>query len=421
MINDPALSASDLAVLHSLARRKMELARHPDNLERKAEWLRHDSGKPGRPLVLAEHGGVRDAQLPVSDELLQCQDTWARGIERGLRHELYLFDTLKDDHVIEPWLNVNWTVSTSDYGVQTIPHHADNFAGMGARNWEPALRDLNADFEKLRPRTFSVDREATALEKARREAVFGDILPVRIRGVYWWTFGLTIVAIDLIGLENLMLAMYDNPDGLHRLMSFLHDDHLAFARWLEREGLFTLNNENDYIGSGSMGYSNDIPQPNHVPGTPACMKDLWLLLESQETVGVGPEQFEEFIFPYQLSLARHFGRVYYGCCEPVHTRWHVLKRLPNLARVSVSPWADEAFLAAEFGNTYAFSRKPNPSLISTSRFDEAALRADLRQTLTTARNCRVELIMKDVHTLNNEPERLPRWVQLARETIAETR
>jgi hypothetical protein len=26
--------------------------------------------------------------------------------------------------------------------------------------------------------------------------------------------------------------------------------------------------------------------------------------------------------------------------------------------------------------------------------------------------------MKDVHTLHNEPERLPRWVQLARETIA---
>ena len=58
-----------------------------------------------------------------------------------------------------------------------------------------------------------------------------------------------------------MLSMYDNPDGLHRLMRFLCDDHLAFARWLEREGLLSLNNANDYIGSGSMGYSNALPQP----------------------------------------------------------------------------------------------------------------------------------------------------------------
>jgi len=25
--------------------------------------------------------------------------------------------------------------------------------------------------------------------------------------------------------------------------------------------------------------------------------------------------------------------------------------------------------------------------------------------------------MKDVHTLNNEPERLPRWVEIAREEV----
>ena len=33
---------------------------------------------------------------------------------------------------------------------------------------------------------------------------------------------------DLVGLEGLMLLMYDDPDGLHRLMAFLRDDHLAF-------------------------------------------------------------------------------------------------------------------------------------------------------------------------------------------------
>ena len=75
-----------------------------------------------------------------------------------------------------------------------------------------------------------------------------------------------------------------------------------------------MNNENDYIGSGSMGYSRALPGPDR-PGAPAVQtRDLWVLLESQETVGVGPDLFEEFIFPYQLSIAKRFGRIYYGCC-----------------------------------------------------------------------------------------------------------
>jgi hypothetical protein len=30
--------------------------------------------------------------------------------------------------------------------------------------------------------------------------------------------------------------------------------------------------------------------------------------------------------------------------------------------------------------------------------------------------CSLEIIMKDVHTLNGEPDRLTRWVKMARET-----
>ena len=418
-MSEPTIPISDIHILQKLARRKREIASHPVNLERKELWYCHDRGESCRPLVLAEHGGIRDARAPLMQDLFECSDPWARGVEWGLRSDLYTFETLQDDHVIEADLRINWQIAASDYGVASVMHSAADYAGMGSRRWDPPIKDLDADFGKLRPRTFSVNRESTFAEKAKLEAVFGDILPVRIRGSFWWTYGLTIVAIDLIGLENLMLYMYDNPAGLHRIMKFLHDDHLAFARWAEREGLLTLNNENDYIGSGSMGYTRDLPRPGLVPGAPARMQDLWLLLESQETVGVGPELFEEFIFPYHLSMASHFGKVYYGCCEPVHSRWHVLKRMPNLARVSVSPWADEAFMARELGRNVVYSRKPNPAMISTEKFDETAIRADLRRTLTTARGCRVELIMKDVHTLNNEPERLPRWVQLARETIAE--
>jgi hypothetical protein len=129
--------------------------------------------------------------------------------------------------------------------------------------------------------------------------------------------------------------------------------------------------------------------------------------------------FEEFIFPYQQSVIERYGLCYYGCCEPVHTRWHVLKRLENLRSVSISPWCDQAAMAEELGRDYVFSRKPNPTLISTERFDEDAIRKDVRETLQVARNCNCEIIMKDVHTLRGEASRAARWVELARQEAEE--
>ena len=408
--------ATDIDCLRRLVARKLAIAADPANDERRQAWYRHDAGTDNRPMVLAETGGLRDQARPVTDADLACTSAWGRGLERSLRVEIYQFDVLRDDHVVEPRLCTGWKVTASDYGVQVVQHHAQFDGKLGARRWDAPIRDLDADLHRLQQRSFAVDREATYAEVERLAQVFGDLLPIEIRGGHWWTLGMTWTAIELIGLENLMLAMYDQPDGLHALMAFLRDDALAFADWLQAEGLLCRNDENDYIGSGSMGYTRDLARP----GADTVRTDhLWVLLESQETVGVGPDQFAEFIFPYQRDLAARFGKVYYGCCEPVHSRIDVLTQLPNLARVSVSPWADERLMAAALGEQIVFSRKPNPTAVSTEVFDEVAIFDDLRQTLAATRNCRVELIMKDVHTLCEHPERLPRWVELARCAIDE--
>lgn len=417
----PSISHKDRDLLRLLGERKARVADDPVNRERRAAWHEHDAGAGGRVMVLAEHGAVMDQNRPQPDSELKCEGEWARGIEKSLRSEIYQFDILKDDHVIEPRITTNWKVTATDYGVQAVVHQADNAGHLGSRSWEPPIEDLDRDFAKLKPRSFSVDREATLREKAALEEVFAGILEVQIHGAFYWTMGLTWCAIDLVGLQNLWLYMCENPEGVHRLMAFLRDDHIAFAQWLEREGLYTLNNENDYIGSGSMGYTKTLPRADCQGSGRIRTRDLWVLSESQETVGVGPAQFEKFIFPYQLSIVEMFGKTYYGCCEPVDNRWRVLKRIPNLARVSVSPWANEEAMAEALGSDYVYSRKPNPTMISTGRFDEKQIRQDLGKTLAIARACRLEIIMKDVHTLHNEPERLPRWVEIARQEIEKSR
>jgi hypothetical protein len=415
MSDASGLNGRDLEILRRLAGRKMEIAQDPVNLKKRERWYAFDEEKPSSPMVLLETGGIQPPVVPDGD--LTCEDPWARGLERALRTDMFQFEQVRDDSVVDAAWYVGWHIRKSGYGVETVQHRPDNEGRLGARRWDPPLKDLDREFDRLQKQTFSVDRDATMAHKARLEAIFGGIMPVSIRSPLWWTLGMTIVAIDLIGLENLMLYMYDNPDGLKRLMQFLCDDHLAYAKWAEKEGLLSLNNANDYIGSGSRGFTRRLPAKDWKPGMPVRTRDQWVLLESQETVGVGPELFDEFIFPYQLRIAKEFGLCYYGCCEPVHTRIHILKQLPNLGRISVSPWANEEAMARECGTSIVYSRKPNPALISTSTFDEDGIRRDIRKTLQAARGCRVELVMKDVHTLSQEPDRAGRWVALARDEI----
>ena len=407
------LNKSDVQTLRALARRVREISQDPIMEERRRLWLKHNSLRGERPMILAETGGVLDELIPVSQ--LRCQEDWARNLERGLLNTIFVYEHVKDDSVVEPIITWNWRVNFGDYGVKSTRQTTTNDGKLASYRWEPAIRDLRAEFDRLRPRTFSVDREASLDWKATLEEVFGGILDVRRRGAFWWTVGMTWTAIDLIGLENLMLYMYDQPDMLHKLMAFLRDDHLAMLDFVEKENLLSLNNRNDYIGSGSLGYSLELPPPGTKATDPVRVSHLWGLSESQETVGVGPKQFAEFILPYQKPVIERFGLAYYGCCEPVHSRWEAISTIRNLRKVSVSPWADQQLLGKALAGKYIFCRKPNPALISSERFDEDEIRADLRATMKAAAGCHIEIVMKDVHTVANQPWRLGRWVEIARE------
>jgi hypothetical protein len=196
-------------------------------------------------------------------------------------------------------------------------------------------------------------------------------------------------------------------------MAFLRDGHLAKLDFLEEHGLLSLNNDGTYVGSGGYGWTHELPQPDF--DGRVRTRDMWGFGESQETVGVSPEMFEEFVFPYQVPVLDRFGLNCYGCCEPLDTRWHVVAKVPRLRRVSVSPWADLAQMAERLGNRYIFSMKPNPADLAHPTFDEGRIRADIRRALQVTRDCCVEVIMKDNHTIGNDPNRVIRWVQVVRE------
>jgi hypothetical protein len=411
----PITRDEDLAILRGLAAQLAENAASERNRACVARWYAHDEGAAGPPLLLTEFDAGLHLVMPEYRPM--CLEPWAQKQETALRARLAHAHLIGDDFPLAPVVNVGWRIDQGDFGVPTHQTRPETDGTLGAYHIDPPLTDLPGDLGKLRPRTFTLDREGTLAEVARLREVYNGLLTARLRGNPWWTMGLTWTAITLIGLEELMMAMYAEPEALHALMAFLRDDRLAFLDWMEREELLNLNNENDGIGSGSFGHTRALP----VGDGPVRARDLWTLIESQETVGVGPAQYAEFVFPYERAIAERFGRVYYGCCEPVHSRWEVLQHMPNLRRVSISPWCDQAAMAATLGGQYVFSRKPSPTLVSTAVFDEAAIRDDLRTTmrLTKAHGCPTEIVMKDVHTLSGEPDRLTRWVGIAREVTEE--
>lgn len=421
MANPSGLGAHDLRVLRELGEWQAAAA-SAANREKIAAWYAHDAWTPGRrPMVLMEIRNWEDGEGPVDQADLLCQDPWARAFEREFRMLRHHVEVLGDDHVVPSYVPFSPPIRRSSFGLPSGRHREEG-ADHLAFNYQPPLTRLDdADFARLNHRVSSLDREGMARTRERLAAVFAGILPVELRDGRWqFHTGLTSKALDLVGLEGFMMLMYDNPAGLHRLMAFLRDDELAHYDWLEAEAALPLNNGADYVGAGTVGFTRDLPAADIAEGV--RLTDRWHNFNSQESVGISPEQYGEFVFAYMAPLMARIGKVYYGCCEPVNSIWHYLSRVPNLARVSVSPWADQNFLgkACREGRV-VFSRKPSPNLLSFARFDEAALRDHFAETVAAAAGCSLEIIQRDIYTTHRSPDRLRRWVEVAREAGADWR
>jgi len=196
-------------------------------------------------------------------------------------------------------------------------------------------------------------------------------------------------------------------------MGILRDGTLAKLDFLQENALLSLNNDGTYVGSGGFGYTGELPQADF-DSKITRTSDMWGFCESQETTTFSPDMFAEFILPYQLPILERFGLNCYGCCEPLDKRWYVIKNVPRLRRVSVSPWANLADMADKLADRYIYSIKPHPASLAVPSLDQRRIRTELRRALQTTRNCRVEIIMKDNHTIGNNPENVIGWCQIAR-------
>jgi len=416
------LPENERVYLRELAKRQAEIAALPIMAQRRQMWTDMNDDKPGaRPPFVIETWTFDRDFMPAS--IYHCESDYGKRLENGFLRNIRHHEILDDDHVCPDTLDLGWHVWCDEFGLQIHAEYAKDAEGVTTGyHFDYPIKDLNDGFEMLKPATFGVNRESTLEEKAFLEQTFGDILPVAMRSGTYGSNYLTYSLVRLMGMEAFFTAMYDCPEQLHALMALLRDNSIRMSRWAEAEGLLVLNNGNQCTCGSCFNFTTLLPTHEVAPGQ-VKLSDMWGAMNSQETVGVSPELFHEFCFPYYRDLAAMFGLVYWGCCEPADPYWESsLSKLPHLKGVSISRWADQRYMADVLDGTgIVFSHKPNPNLLGVDPIlDEDAWAAEIRNTLqlTAGKRFPLEFVVRDVYSMHGNLGKATRAVQIARREIA---
>ena len=410
-ITEKAISAEDRTILRSLAEEYKALCDSDANKRKIAMWRDLNSMEKCRPLVQCNCSllwGEIEAQIFE----LRAEDEELRDVEYRLRR--YLWEqTIGDDRVFYPWYTVRAEMLTQPEGIWGVP--VDRIRDSGSRGWRnmPVLKKME-DLTRLKTTEHRVIDPDPPLAGRLRD-IFGDILPVHVsrRTVYpiWGGTDLSEAPGTLFGLEELLYALYTDPDMVHAFMIFTRDAVLINLMQGEAAGDWSTV---DHQNFGTPPYSRDLPDPE--PNTyGARLKELCFFTHAQEFEGVGPRQFEEFLLSYQMPIMELFGKVNYGCCDTLDNKLEEIRKIPNLGKVLSGPLSDPACYPEKFGDDCVISWRPIANIIIQPSFDEAAQRRQLREGFEKTRGCQVEVHMHEPMTVQNDISRISRWASIARQ------
>jgi len=268
-----------------------------------------------------------EPELPMWAELLEFDvenfyTDPSSYLESTLRMMIYRFEHFEDFTCIEKtipiWLGT--TLESSLLGSKTI------FV-KGESPWidrEPIIKDyedldkLNyPDFHKsgLMPLVHRMYGEISELVQSNYTVVFPE-----------WARGPLGVAMHIRGWENLLSDMVLNPDFVHRLMRFITD---ARKEWIkERAGFLGRK-----VDRGNL-YNDEVNCPT-----------------------ISPQQYEEFVLPYEVELSEfHGGITYWHSCGDTTKLLDLIRKIPSIEMFHIGPWTDLRQAKRVFGKDTALEK-----------------------------------------------------------------
>ncbi|MDQ1256880.1 MAG: hypothetical protein QG656_1480 [Candidatus Hydrogenedentes bacterium] len=406
------LNKEDVGIIRELASRAAGIAALPIQEEKRALWRKLNTLKPARPMVTIDQ--VCWNEMNEDGELtLQCADPECRGYEDWLRRTLFQWKRFPVDMVVEPFVRVHKAIYNTGFGV----HVQEDTAVMDPTNSVVGHRFINQfetedDLEKIQVPRITHDPAETQRRLTVAHELFDGLLEVRPEGVDPY-LSLWDPISTWMGVQTALYALIEQPEFMHKLVGRVTDGYMTMLDQLEDQGLL--------CGPQSLihctgAYTDELPAPGYDPEKPRA-KDRWMFGLAQMFSTVSPQMFKEFEVDYASRICARFGLVYYGCCDPMDGKMNEVRMIPNVRKISMSPWVVEERGASEIGGDYVYSRKPNPAFLAVNTFEPDRVREDLMATrkVCEKHGCPLELILKDISTVRYEPQRLTEWCRVAME------
>ncbi|WMJ22836.1 hypothetical protein RBG61_12700 [Paludicola sp. MB14-C6] len=406
------LSQNDISILQELAKEYMQYATLPLQQKKKELWLALNRFEMQRPMIVIDQIPWHEMDV---DGFLKNQVNhpyWAM-VETALRQSIYKWKYMPADMVLPPYIMLPRLIQNSGYGIMVEEERlasdtANDVVGHKFYNQFEEMEDV----EKIVTPTISVNRKGEQEIIEIAETIFKGIAPFKMQG-HTVHLGLWDAITQWMGVENCYIELMDRPELMHAIMDKLTNSTIGMIEQMNKEGVFDAYSN---VCHCSYTFTDDLPSSSCNLDNPTS-KDVWAFGLAQLFSSVSPAITDEFEVPYMQKLFPYFGAIYYGCCDRLDDRLDIITKMPNIRKISCSPWSNREEFARKLQKNYIMSNKPNPALLATDSMSEQEIRADIRRTMKAAKdnNVNLELIIKDISTVRYEPQRLWKWSQIALE------
>lgn len=394
----------DRSILAPLVDRYREICSLPVMEENRKNWSSLHSLREPRPLIHTRFFAFGE----MEESACFCSDPLLRQIEYQLRRNLF-WSTLGDDSVFEPWVQLKAVHAEPLWGRSLIEDAAKDGEHMVSTQ---VIERLGQWSNVLGPAVHRIDRDRT---EGRLEVVsqaIGDLIEIDLdcTPLYSHWHGDLSTDLGLLrGLGPLLYDLVDEPSELHRLISWMSSQVLRAQQSAEEQGDWSYTSSVNQ----SMTYSQELPWPE-ANSHGARQEQLWGFMASQEFTMVSPQMFNEFLLEYQIPILSRYGLTAYGCCEDLTDKICYLKRIPNLRRVAVTPFARLKECVDQLADGYVISYRPNPTEMVSIPVGEQEIEKRLEQDLSILKGCFFDITLKDVETVGHDPDRVREWVSCVR-------
>ena len=400
------ISQKDTEILRELAKKQLEYAHLPKMDRLKNDWVLLNTCKGSKPMVTVEINTFYEEIIP---ERMRCEGDEARRIEQALYFNILNHELFDDDTVVKDYFPVMYQHYFKPFNIDIEVTHLEKSLG---HHFTEFIKDFKEDRHLLKKSSFGILKDNHVPYLNMVNDIFGDILPVKLIGSCLYA-SVTQNLVHVMSMETMFTAMYDYPELFKEVMNNLSNDYLEYFYALEKEGVLLPTTGGEWLAQGTFCYNDEQKNAGAI-----TTKDVWGYLDSQETVGISPDMFAEFIFPYYKKISDCYGLLSYGCCEPVDPFWEdCLSTMPNLRKISISPWCNEEYMGEQLkGKKIVYLRKPSPNFLGVNKeLDEDKLRAHIKKTVNAAKGCTLEFSQRDVYTIHSNPQKVRRYVEIIRE------